>query len=106
MPQRLIVGMCLLALCAACGAKPTEFDWNKYQPPDWRTYQARAVAPDHTTPAGANFAAGRDAGTVTFHDLKTESDQSLARRLLGAVGQRIAYIDRHQDRWQYYREGN
>jgi hypothetical protein len=31
-----------------------------------------------------------------------ESDHDLARRLLGQVGTRIAYIDRHRDRWRLY----
>ncbi|HYX47206.1 MAG TPA: hypothetical protein VE820_10355 [Sphingomicrobium sp.] len=87
----------------ACSAKPTEFDWKRYPPPDWRKYRARAAAPHDKPPASPSVAARADAGRLTFYDLKTESDQSLAGRLLGAIGQRIAYIDRHKDRWQYYR---
>jgi hypothetical protein len=91
-----------VALCTACGAKPSSFDWTKYQPPDWRKYQARDVKADVGVPAPTGAANKSNVRRVTFGDLKRESDQSLARRLLGIVGHRIAYIDRHRSRWRYY----
>lgn len=88
--------------CAACGVETGSFDWNKYQPPDWRKFQARdarlSLAPQRP---GSSHKPDYD--RVTFHDLKTESDSSLAQRLLGLIGRRITYIDRHRDRWRYYR---
>jgi hypothetical protein len=104
MPQRHTIGLGVLALCASCGAKPTNFDWSRYQPPEWQKYQAQDVSNGkRAAPTVERLA---DRGRVTFRDLKTESDQSLAQRLLGAVGERIAYIDRHQERWRYYRGDN
>jgi hypothetical protein len=94
--------LCLVSMCVACGAKPTGSDWHGYQPPDWRKYRARDV-PSAEKPAGAISQQQSDRGRVTFRDLKSESDQNLAQRLLGAVGRRIAYIDRHKGRWRYYR---
>ncbi|NUQ17688.1 MAG: hypothetical protein HOP95_04430 [Sphingomonas sp.] len=106
MPQRTMAGLVLVALCAACGAKSANFDWGKYQPPDWHKYQARDVKAGAGIYPPTGAVREQDAGRVTFADLKSESDQSLARRLLGAAGQRIAYIDRHRDRWRYYRSDN
>jgi hypothetical protein len=102
MPRRIITGFGIVALCAACGAEPTSFDWGKYQPPNWHTYKAHDVKAEVGVHALSSTAQEPDAGRVTFGDLKSESDHSLALRLLGAVGQRIAYIDRHRDRWRYY----
>jgi hypothetical protein len=106
MPQRVIVGLILLALCGACEAKPASFDWGKYQPPDWRKYQARDFRPQDGFRPPSGTAQQPDRERVTFADLKSESDQSLAQRLLGAVGKRIAYIDRHPNRWRYYLSDN
>jgi hypothetical protein len=102
MTQRVAIGLGLLALCAGCGAQPTKFDWGKYQLPEWRRYQARDVNPEDAVHAPTGALQDADKARVTFADLKNESDQSLAQRLLGAVGLRIAYIDRHRDRWRYY----
>lgn len=104
MSQWVTIGLGALVLCAACGAKPTDFDWSRYQPPEWQKYQAQDVP--NGKPTAPTLQRLTDRGRVTFHDLKTETDQSLAERLLGAVGERIAYIDRHQDRWRYYRGDN
>ena len=101
-----VIGLGATALCAACDAKPPTFDWSRYQPPDWRKYQARDVKLDVGVHLPTGTSQEPDIGRVTFGDLKNESDQSLARRLLGAVGQRIAYIDRHRDRWRYYQSDN
>jgi hypothetical protein len=106
MPQRVVISLLLFALCAVCGAKPTSFDWGKYQPPDWRKYQAREFKPQDGFRSPSGTSQQPDRGRVTFADLKGESDQSLAQRLLGAVGQRIAYIDRHPNRWRYYQSDN
>lgn len=102
MQQRVMIGLLLVALCVACGAKPTGFDWGKYQPPDWQKYQARNFKPQDGFRPPSGTSRQPDGARVTFADLKNESDQSLAQRLLGAVGKRIAYIDRHPNRWRYY----
>ena len=102
MPKRVAIGLGILALCAGCGAQPVKFDWGKYQPPDWRKYQARDIEPGNLVHSPSDVSQRQDRGRVTFADLKNESDQSLAQRLLGAAGQRIAYIDRHRARWRFY----
>ena len=102
MLRRLVIGFGAVSLCGACGAKSTGFDWSKYQPPDWHRYQAQDVKSDGG-PHATGVAEEPNAARFTFGDLKKESDQSLSRRLLGAAGQRIGYIDRHTNRWEYYR---
>jgi hypothetical protein len=102
----MVIGLGVVSLCATCGAKPTNFDWSKYQPPDWHKYQAGDAKAELGVHTPSRTAHEPDAGRVTFGDLKNESDRSLARRLLGAVGERIAYIDRHRDRWRYYQSDN
>lgn len=106
MPLRAMVGLIVVALCVACGAKPTGFDWSRYKPPDWRKYQARDFRSQSRFRPPSGTAQQADRARVTFADLKRESDQSLSQRLLGAVGQRIAFIDRHPNRWRYYQSDN
>jgi hypothetical protein len=106
MPQRVMAGLLVFALCTACGAEPTSFDWGKYQPPDWRKYQSKDIQTQDKAGSPIGNSQLGDRGRVTFGNLKSESDQSLAQRLLGAVGQRIAYIDRHSNRWRYYQSDN
>jgi len=91
-------------VCMACTAKPEAYNWENYQPPDWKKYQAKNVPSPTSAPARSYEVARVD--RFTFADLKSESDESLARRLLGQVGRRIALVDRHRDRWQYYEGGN
>lgn len=67
--------------------------------PDWQAFRA-VPAGDGVFQGVAGY--GSAADRFSFRDLKREGDVSLARRLLGAVGERIAYIDRHKDRWQLY----
>src|SRR5260221_7695426 len=106
MLRRVVIGLGVVSLCVACGAKPTNFDWSKYQPPDWHKYQASDAKADVGNHASSGMAIEPGGERVTFGDLKSESDQSLARRLLGAVGQRIAYIDRHRNLCRYYQSDN
>lgn len=96
------MGLLVAVLCASCGAGPTNFDWAKYQAPDWRKYQAKSFSSltHDQVPSGSERQS--DPGRVTFADLQNEGDKSLAQRLLGAAGRRIAYIDRYRDRWRYY----
>jgi hypothetical protein len=102
--RRFAILMVLLGLCQGCDKRaevtnPKGSFWTTYKLPDWRKYRAQNVI----SPAGpaGNYAPTNPA-RVTFRDLKYESDPKLALRLLGEVGRRIAYIDRHRDRWQYY----
>ncbi|HET9813008.1 MAG TPA: hypothetical protein VFP57_05050 [Sphingomicrobium sp.] len=103
MPTRAAIGLLVIVLCASCGASQNKFDWAKYPMPDWRKYQASSVNPAAQDQNSSQLQQHSDLGRVTFGDLKSESDKSLAQRLLGEVGRRIAYIDRHRDRWRYYR---
>lgn len=102
MSKRATIVMLSTALCASCSAAQTKFDWAKYQLPDWRKYQAASVHRPAQDQIASQSDRQSDLGRVTFGDLKSESDESLARRLLGAVGRRVAYIDRHPNRWRYY----
>lgn len=101
MHRRFATGLSALLVCVACAAQPTKWDWSKYEAPDWRKYQARDVGAADDGPS-ATLGTPTDRSRFTFGNLKSESDQSLAERLLGAVGKRIAYIDRQKHRWQYY----
>lgn len=69
--------------------------------PNWEKYRADDQAPQPPRRA-SGVSSSRDPGRFTFYDLKNEDDASLAVRLLGQNGKRIAYIDRHSERWQYY----
>jgi len=109
-PTMRILLTLLLALLACCSREPKAFDWSHYQPPDWKKYRTE----DAETPNGSTHSRNSLPAKVstaqferfTFADLKTESDASMAFRLLGAVGRRIAYIDRHRDRWELYSSGS
>lgn len=99
----------LLLVCTACrpeGHAPTKWDWSKYHVPDWRTYRARDANLMAGTVVGPRAAQSVDSTPFTFHDLKTDTDQTLIQRLLGQVGERIAYVDRGKARWRYYRGEN
>lgn len=102
MSKRTAIVLLVTALCASCSATQTKFDWARYQPPDWRKYQAPSVRRPAQKQIASQSKQHSDLGLVTLGDLKSESDESLAQRLLGELGRRIAYIDRHPDRWRYY----
>ncbi|MDQ4087229.1 MAG: hypothetical protein M3177_04335 [Pseudomonadota bacterium] len=89
--------------CISCGATSSAPAWDNYQPPDWRGYQARNVTSPQGPVAHSSDYVPRREDRFSFRDLKTEGDESLAVRLLGQIGRRIAYIDRHRERWHLYR---
>lgn len=103
MLRKLTICILLSAICVSCAGRSTAPSWENYQPPDWRRYRAPnlSVPPSPTNPSPSEYAPG-EASRFTFGDLKSESDESLAHRLLGEVGRRIAYIDRHRERWDLY----
>ena len=68
--------------------------------PEWKSFRSTA-ANDGSFQGTPEYQPNQS--KFVFGDLKNESDSSLASRLLGAVGTRIAHIDRHRDRWRYYR---
>jgi len=70
-----------------------------YLEPDWEKFRTVPVPS-----AGVEFddAYAPTAGRFVFADLKNETDESLAQRLLGSLASRIVFIDRHQNRWRYY----
>lgn len=86
---------------SACGNNSTQWSWEEKHPPSWETYRAEAQ-PEQRSLSARNLRSPTDAGRFTFYDLKNESDASLAARLLGENGKRIAYINRHSSRWEYY----
>jgi hypothetical protein len=96
----------LLAFLAGCNPEPKAFDWSQYKPPDWKKYRAEDAGTLNGSAHSRNRSPAKTSvaqlGRFTFADLKTEGDSNLAFRLLGAVGRRIAYIDRHPDRWDLY----
>ena len=70
-----------------------------YVEPDWQKF--RSIPFEQNVPdAPAGYAPAEE--KFTFADLKYESDESLSRRLLGALASRIVLIDRQQERWPYY----
>jgi len=89
----------LMAVClGACGAAENS-STPKGVEPDWRTFRSVALEQDQVDQQPNYRATPR---SFRFQDLKNEGDAALAKRLLGAVGERIVFIDRHKDRWQYY----
>lgn len=85
-------------LFASCSASSGTSDDDASEP-NWETY--RSVAANGGVFAGdAKYKP--NPGIFVFRDLKSEGDASLAHRLLGEVGQRIVYIERNRERWQYY----
>jgi hypothetical protein len=89
-------------LCTACGSKQPGWDWASYQPPDWRRYQAQDARPPRSAPAPSTADAIGAPPRITLRELKTDSDARLAQRILGPLAGRIAYIDRHRERWDRY----
>lgn len=102
MPRRLPLHALIAFTCTSCNSQPVPLGGEAHQTPDWGRYQAAAV----TVPTGPNEPFRQYRPTqedrFSFRDLKSESDESLARRLLGQAGRRIAYIDRHRERWRLY----
>lgn len=99
---RLSLHAVIAIMCTSCGDQSASLGREAHQPPDWRRYQAAAV----TIPTGQSeplpqYQPARE-DRFSFRDLKSESDESLARRMLGQAGRRIAYIDRHRERWRLY----
>ncbi|MBA3862438.1 MAG: hypothetical protein C0517_00660 [Erythrobacter sp.] len=72
-----------------------------YVEPDWQKF--RTIPFEQDVPDAPTGYAPKD-GKFVFSDLKYESDESLSRRLLGALASRIVFIDRQQDRWEYYQD--
>ncbi|MEP2990012.1 MAG: hypothetical protein ABJN65_02085 [Parasphingorhabdus sp.] len=105
MPKPTVVSllsMTIVATTLGCGRVPErsmvgiEYE---YVEPNWEkfrsvSFEQRAVE----APSGYRPVEGR----FVFADLKYESDQSLSKRLVGALSSRIGFVDRHHDRWQYY----
>ena len=106
MLQEFTIGLWLLAASTAGEATPQGFDWSGYEPPDWRLYQAKDASSLSHVPCGSGRGANARPDRTTFRDLKCESDESLARRLLGEAGERIAFVDRHKHRWYLYSAGD
>lgn len=102
MQGRLSLYALIAITCTSCDNQSASLGREAHQSPDWRRYQAAAV----TLPTGPNEPLRQYRPTqedrFSFRDLKSESDESLARRLLGQAGRRIAYIDRHRERWRLY----
>lgn len=94
-----------MLVSSACGNKSTPWSWEQQHAPSWETYRAEAQ-PEQRSLSARNPRPPKDLGRFTFYDLKNESDASLAARLLGENGKRIAYIDRQPSRWQYYSGDN
>jgi hypothetical protein len=88
----------------SCGEKSEEQLHEQagvYGEPDWQKF--RSIPFEQKVPdAPAGYAPTN--GKFVFSDLKYESDESLSRRLLGALASRIVFIDRQQDRWEYYQD--
>jgi hypothetical protein len=94
------IGLLFLGF-SACGNNSVIPSLAERPTPNWETYRAEDQAP-RPLPRASRVSLPRDPGRFTFYDLKNEDDASLAVRLLGQNGKRIAYIDRHPERWQYY----
>ena len=74
---------------------------SSYVEPDWQKF--RSIPFEQNVPDAPADYAPTD-GKFVFSDLKYESDESLSWRLLGALASRIVFIDRQQDRWEYYQD--
>ena len=109
MPKPRLVSYLLLAIatttpgCDSVSAPSMADDDYEYVEPNWEKFRSipfiqRAVE----TPAGYRPVEDR----FVFADLKYESDESLSKRLLGALSYRIGFVDRRQERWQYYSADN
>jgi|GEM_PF-7011183 len=92
----------LIAVLSSCGNQSRE-PWTEaaesYVEPDWEKFRTVPVRSEGTE-LDENYKPS--AGKFVFADLRNEPDESLARRLVGALASRIVYIDRRPNRWQYY----
>ena len=98
-PLLLMAIVATLPSCSKVTDPSMADDDHEYVEPNWEKFRSipfeqRAVE----APAGYRPVEGR----FVFADLKYESDESLSKRLVGALASRIGFIDRGQDRWQYY----
>ena len=91
----LMLASLLIVSCAVSSSAPGA----NTSEPDWKTFRSTASSDDAF---GGDATYRPKSGSFVFRDLKSESDASLAHRLLGEVGQRIVYIDRKRDRWKFY----
>jgi len=103
---RLLLGTMAVCLLPSCSNKAEEITGHRssnYVEPNWEKFrsisfeQNEVEVPDGYAPAADRF---------IFADLKYESNESFARRLLGALSSRIVFIDRQQHRWKYYQSEN
>lgn len=97
---RVIALTILSVLLWSCG-QPKGSTNSEIPDPDWKLFQSSAVAESKFEGIPGYRPTE---GKFLFRDLKAESDGDLSRRLLGAAGSRIAHVDRHKDRWQYYND--
>jgi hypothetical protein len=72
---------------------------------DWTVFRSQ-LSPSVTLRAQAGLQQKHEEDRFTFGDLKNESDRNLAKRLLGAAGERISLVDRRKSRWRYYKSDN
>jgi hypothetical protein len=94
--------LCVACLLVGCSGEPSnELDdkSSAYVEPDWEKFRSVRFE-QNTIEAPADYKPTE--GRFLFADLKYESDDSLSRRLLGALASRIVFIDRQQERWRYY----
>lgn len=101
--MRNCVGSLVLSLLtASCSDASVPSTLNRSEP-DWRIFRSIST---REGPFDGVEGYRPTPGKFTFRDLKNESDSSLSERLLGAVGKRIVYVERHKDRWKYYKSEN
>lgn len=101
--KRATLKLLLAALMLCSGCTPSGADTAPKRQPDWRTFRSIPSA-DHPIESRNSYRPQSNRFLVS--DLKYETDSSLAGRLLGAVGLRIAFIDRHNGRWPIYESDN
>lgn len=105
MPKLSLVPLLLTAIvvttlgCSNVSAPSMAGKDHEYVEPNWEKFRSIPFEQSAVeTPAGYRPVEGR----FVFADLKYESDRSLSKRLIGALSSRIGFVDRRQERWQYY----
>lgn len=100
-----LFGVLLVGLLHGCSNKPTTTSdpSSNYIQPNWEKFRSTPFEQEEVKVV-AGYAPTE--GRFVFADLKYESDESLSRRLLGALSSRIVFIDRQRHRWKYYRSDN
>lgn len=91
----------LLTSCSADPEASSNQTSSSYVEPDWRKFRSVAVG---EPPIEQRQGYKPIDGKFVFADIKYEDDDSLARRLLGALAENIVYIDRQKDQWKYYED--